>query len=234
MPSRLDSSSTSARSSERGRRGVSRSESEQVGVGARVETAEQREQLVADQPPLRIRVGRVDAHRQAALAAVVLGLLAGDVEQRPHHAVLAAHLDATSGSARDDPVQHRLDLIGGRVTCGAQATALGGQVAEVAHRRLGRRGLDPDDLGSHQHLAVARVRVGGAAAHAVMHVDGADAVAELAERVPEAGRVGTAGDEAGDLAAGRDQVMRGDEPLDACGQLVHAAIVTEATTTRAP
>jgi len=51
-----------------------------------------------------------------------------------------------------------------------------------------------------------------------------DAVAELAQDVPEAGRVGASGHEAGNLAAGLDQLVAadvlGDAPAD-----VHTSIV---------
>ena len=45
-----------------------------------------------------------------------------------------------------DPVEHRLDLIRGRVSRRPEPEALGCRVAQLAHRRLGRRRLDPDDL----------------------------------------------------------------------------------------
>ena len=74
---------------------------------------------------------------------------------------------------------------------------------------------------------MAGVRVRLRPAQAVVDVHRRDRVAELAEHVPEAGRVGAAGDEAADLAAGRDQVVLADEPLDALGEVgSHARIVT--------
>ena len=52
----------------------------------------------------------------------------------------------------------------------------------------------------------------------MVHVHGRDAVAERAERVPEAGRVGAAGDETADVAARLDQVVPADVLFDPCAQ----------------
>jgi hypothetical protein len=59
-----------------------------------------------------------------------------------------------------------------------------------------------------------------------MDVHGSRAVAELAERVPEAGRVGAAGDEARDLAPRGDQVVPPDVRFDALED-VHLASVPQ-------
>ena len=93
VPSRLASSSASVRSSVRGRRGRSSASASSERACARVEPLEQRQDLVADQPALRVRVGRVLAVRQPVLVAVGARLLAPDAEQRPHDAVLALRLD---------------------------------------------------------------------------------------------------------------------------------------------
>ena len=53
-------------------------EREQVALGRRMEAAQEREDLGADQPALRVRVGRVRAEREPELAAVRLRLLAPD------------------------------------------------------------------------------------------------------------------------------------------------------------
>jgi hypothetical protein len=60
----------------------------------------------------------------------------------------------------------------------------------------------------------------------VVDVERADVVAELAQGVEEAGRVGAAGDEAEDVAAGRDQAVAADVRFDPLEQL-QAGIVTE-------
>ena len=65
------------------------------------------------------------------------------------------------------------------------------------------------------------VRLG--AAEPVVHMERRDAVAELAERVPEAGRVGPAGDEREHLAAGRNQVVTADLLLDPRTQVAGGA-----------
>ena len=149
------------------------------------------------------------------LDAVGVRLLAGDTEERPHDPVLAAHLDPARGAARDDPVEDRLGLVGGGVARRAEAEALGGGVAGLAQRRLGGVRLHVDDLSGHERRAVLGVGVGRVAAEAVVDVHGGDVVAELSQRVPEAGRVGTAGDEARDAAPRLQELVRADERLDA-------------------
>ena len=62
------------------------------------------------------------------------------------------------------------------------------------------------------------VCVGRRAAEAVVDVHGGDAVAELAQRVPETRRVGAAGDEARHAAARLDELVGADERLDARDQ----------------
>ena len=117
---------------------------------------------------------------EAVLAAVGGRLLARDVEQRSHDAVLAAHLDPARRAARDDPVEHGLDLVRGGVAGRAQPRARGRRVAKLAHRRLGRRRLDADDAAPIEVRAVLGVGVGVGAPHAVVDVHGSDVVAERA------------------------------------------------------
>ena len=74
---------------------------------------------------------------EPALAAERLGLLAPDAEQRPHDAVLAAHLDPLRAAARREPVEDRLDLVGQRVAGRAQRVGAE-RVANVAQLGLGR------------------------------------------------------------------------------------------------
>ena len=64
-------------------------EREEVPVGAGMEPPEEREDLVADEPALRVGVRRVDAVREPVLLAVAHGVLAPELEERPHDAVLA-------------------------------------------------------------------------------------------------------------------------------------------------
>jgi hypothetical protein len=100
--------------------------------------------------------------------------------------------------------------------------AVGHAVAEVAELGLGGAGsVRLDDLGAEHLRAEAGVFFRLLPAQRVVHVDGGNGVAELAERMPEAARVGAAGDEARHLAAGRDQVVLTDEALDPLQQLVH-------------
>ena len=130
-------------------------EREQARAGARVELLEKRQDPLADQPALRRR--RCDAstrQERPSRAAVRLGLLAPERQQRPHDAVLAPRADPAGRAARDDPVEHRLDLIRGRVPGGAQARLCGQGVSKLAQLRLGvgRRRLD--DAGAERLGAV--------------------------------------------------------------------------------
>ena len=89
------------------------------------------------------------------------------------------------------------------------------RVADVAQLSLGLRRRCVDDLGAEHVAAEARVDVGLIPAQSVVHVQRGNAIAELAEDVPEARRVGPARDEARGLASGRDQIVAADVPLDA-------------------
>ena len=74
---------------------------------------------------------------------------------------------------------------------------------------------------------MAGVRIRLLPAQPVVDMDRRDAVPDLAEDVPEAGRVGPALDEAADLAPRRDQVVVADEALDALRNAgSHVGIVT--------
>ena len=126
-----------SRSSARGSRGSLVREREQVLLRARVQLAQQREDLAADQAALRVLVRGVDAERQAVLAAVGLGLLAPDREQRTDDAVLALRLDPLRVPGGDEPVEHGLDLVGGGVPRRAEPASLGEAVAELAELGLG-------------------------------------------------------------------------------------------------
>ena len=81
-------------------------EREQRGACARVESLQQRQNLVSDQTALRARVGRVLAVPQPVLLAVGAGLLAPEPEQRPDDAVLAPRLDPLRRARGDEAEQH--------------------------------------------------------------------------------------------------------------------------------
>src|SRR5262249_38928344 len=183
----------------------------------RVELLEDREDAVADQTANGVRVGRVLAEQDLALPAEGLGLLAPDGEKRPDDAVLALHLDPLRVPARDKAVEDRLHLGGRGVPGGAEA--LGGlRVADRAQLRLARAArVELDDLRAELAFAETRIVVGLASAQPVVDVQGRDLVAELAERVQEAGRVGAARHEAQDLAARRDPSGRADVRSDPPG-----------------
>src|SRR5262249_58097312 len=68
-------------------------EPEQVALRTRVQLAQARENLVADQPSLRIHVRRVRSVRKPVGAAVLLRLGPPEPEQRADDAVLALRFD---------------------------------------------------------------------------------------------------------------------------------------------
>src|SRR5581483_9982110 len=108
-------------------------------------------------------------------------------------------------------------------------------VAQLPQRRLGRAargGLH--DLGAEALGAEARVLVRLGAAQAVVDVQRRDAVAELAQRVVEAGRVGAAGDEAEHLAARLDQLVPADVLFDAREELQNGSVPPPAREASSP
>ena len=94
---------------------------EEVLARGRMDPVEERQDLVPDQPPGRVRVGRIDPELDPALAAERLRLLAPERKQRPDHAVLAPGLDPLRVPARHEAVEDRLDLVARRMPRGAQA-----------------------------------------------------------------------------------------------------------------
>jgi hypothetical protein len=97
-----------------------------------------------------------------------------------------------------------------------RAQAVGRErVADLAQLILRRAAAPVDDLGAEVLDAEACIGLGFVPAQAVVHVQRRRAVAELAQHVPEAGRVGAARDEADQVASLRDQVVTPNEPLDA-------------------
>src|SRR6476659_5475719 len=88
---------------------------QQVLVGGRMEAAQEGQDLVTDQSPLRVGVRGVDTELQPGRAAVALCLLAPERQQRMNDSVVALRRDAGRRPARDEPVEDRLDLVRGRV-----------------------------------------------------------------------------------------------------------------------
>ena len=135
-----------------------------------------------------------------------------------YDSIIAPRRHPGCAAARDEPVEDRLDLVGGGVPGRAQAVA-GDGVALLPQLRLAKpSSVELDHLGAEHVAAEPRIRRRVVTTQQVVHVQGGDAVAERAERVPEAGRVRTAGDEAADLGAGLDQVMPADVLFDPCAQ----------------
>src|ERR671924_186343 len=154
-------------------------EREKVLFRPGVELPEERDDLLADEAALGVRVGRVDPERHPDGPAVRLGLLAPDGQQRTHDAVLAPGLDTTGLAARDEPVEDGLDLVG-RGVAGRPQTVGGEGVAQVAEIGLGRCGWRVDDFGTEHLRAEPRVVFGLCPAKRVVDVQRGDVVAELA------------------------------------------------------
>src|SRR5206468_3503674 len=83
------------------RRGLAVGETEQVTLRSKMQPAQERQDLVADQAALRARVRAVPAEVEPLGEAVRLGVLAPAAEQRPDDAVRAAPVDLPGRSARD-------------------------------------------------------------------------------------------------------------------------------------
>ena len=207
-------------------------EREQVRVGARVQPPQQRQDLVPDQPARRVRVRRVDPHGEAVLARSRRAVSSRQhVEQRPHDAVLAARLDPAR-SSRSRRAGRGPSRPGPR-RCARSRAARGPRWRRSAARAARPRSA----AGSTLHDARRRARSRSARRPRRLRrragrgatCTAATSVAERREHVPEAGRVGAAGDEAGDLAARRDQVVGADERLDArCQRRRHTPSVPDA------
>src|SRR5579864_9357665 len=163
---------------------------QEVLVRRGMEPAQQRQDLVADQAALRVRVRGVDAELEPNIAAVRLRFLTPQRKERVDDAVLAPRGDPGRRTAGDEPVEDRLHLIrSGVAGCpqpiGSDGTPL---LAERGFREP--VAVELHDLSAEDGCAEARVPVGVGSAELVVDVERRDAIAERAEHVPEAGRVG--------------------------------------------
>ena len=96
------------------------------------------------------------------------------------------------------------------------AQPVGGErIADVPELRFRRPAVPVDDLRTELLGAETCVGLGFLAAQPVVHVQRGDAIAKRQQHVPEAGRVGPAGDEHCHLAVRRNQLVAADELLDA-------------------
>src|SRR5262249_44945022 len=158
-------------------------------------------------------------------------LLAPAGEQRPDDPARTPRLDAARSTARDEPVEDGLDLVGRRVPGGSQPLA-GDLVADAAKLILGAPALLAcvHYVGAEGVTTEARVRVRLGAAEPVVDMERRDLVSDRSQGVPQARGVGAAGDEARDGPAGRDQVVPPDVAFDPLAKLgyIHAAIVAAA------
>ena len=135
-----------------------------------------------------------------------------------HDAVASSRRHPGCAAARDEPVEDRLNLVGGRVPGRAQSVARDG-IALLAQLRLAEPlSIELDHFRTQHVPAEACVGRGVVAAEQMVHMQRRHAVAERAEGVPQAGRVSSPGDEAADLAARLDQVIPADVLFDPCAQ----------------
>ena len=182
----------------------------------RVDPLEQRQDLVADQPAHGAGVRRVDAgrrrprSRQKASVSSRQSGSSGRTTPSSRRALIPLRVPA-----RHEPVEDRLDLVARGVAGRAQRA----RALRVAERRAAPPRSRPAPSArttsapsSSAQKRASAVRLG--AAQPVVDVERRDAVAELAEREGEAGRVGAARDEAEHLAAGLDQLVAADVRLD--------------------
>ena len=138
------------------------------------------------------RVRRVDAVLEAVLLAVADGVVAPQVEERSHDAVLALRLDASRVSGRHEAIENGLDLVGRGVPRRPKPEPLGRLVPDRAQLGLGRprdATVANDDRRPERVPAEGGVGCRLRTAQAVIHVDCGDAVPELAQDVPQARRV---------------------------------------------
>src|SRR4029079_10900257 len=180
-----------------------------------MEPAKGGQDLAADQAPQRVVVRGVEAEVETHRAAVRLGLVAPDSQERPDDAVVALRADAGGPPARGQPGARGLDLVGCGVPGRPQAI-LGEGVAKLTKLVLGAavRRRRFDDLGAEALPAEARVVLGLGAPELMVDVERADAVAEGPKRMPEACRVGATGDQADNVPARRNEIVPADVLFD--------------------
>src|SRR6266487_3618525 len=148
--------------------------------GALLEGAQEGQDAFADQPACRVLVGAVTAVVEPLRPAVGLGLPPPDRQQRTDDPVLALRLDPCRAAARHQPVEDRLDLVGGGVPGGSEPVGREA-VPNLPQFDLGRSAAAVDDLGPQQLATEASVFVGFFSAPPMVDVEGGNAVAELAK-----------------------------------------------------
>jgi hypothetical protein len=178
-----------------------------------VQTPERREDLAADKPALRVLIRAVDTELEALSPAISFRLLTPEGQKRSHDPILAPDADARCRPARREPKENGLDLIRGSVPGGPEELGSEG-VAKLAKLLLRPSGR-VDHARAEPLAAETGVLVGPGATEPVVHVQALDHVSERPERVPEAGGVRTARDEAEDITTRRDQLVPADVLLDA-------------------
>jgi hypothetical protein len=191
--------------------------------GGRRQRAQHRQHLVA-QPgarEARILVGRVIAPGEAARAAVLAGVLASGLQQRPDEAAAARrHAEQCARAGRDrKPVEDGLGLVAGRMRGGEVGPVLireplGDRVARLARLRLqvalaqlhaldGQRDAEAVADDAAELLVGVRSRP-----QAVIDVERSNLGADPHSAVQQADGVGTAGQQHQKRVPGPDQSAR--------------------------
>src|SRR5882757_9680211 len=153
-----------------------------------MELAEERQDLLADQSALRLAIARINAKCEPCRFAVRDRLLTSHGQERMDDAVVAPWRHSGRAPARDEPVEDRLDLIRRGVPSRAQSVACDGIALRAQLRLTEAAPVVLDDVGAEHVTAEARVLLGGCTTELVVHVQRRHAIAELAQRVPEARR----------------------------------------------
>ena len=179
-------------------------------------------------------VAGVLAPRQPVLGAPRLGVGAPHPEQRPDQpAVARAHAEQRAAAGRGgEPVEHRLDLVGGGVAGGDVGAALRGEprrlgVAGVARPRL-QVALRPTravDGQRHAEALAQRGAVGGVLgrrfAQAVVDVQRGRRPGDPRGEVEQADGVGAAREQHHDGRARPQQALLAEHRLDGCSACAH-------------
>ena len=205
-----------------------------VGLGRGVDGAERGQQFVAH-PVARVDaalVGGVLAPGEAALHAVSGRLLARAAEQRSDHARAVADPEQRAPARRGgEPVEHGLDLVGGRVTGGDDRAEprrlpvahLPRPCLDVAARWPGPANLEcgAQPFGERRAVRLVHVRL---LTEAIVDVQGRHRAGEADGQIEQADRVASARQQHDDRA--REQAAGADALLDdAHGALGGATLV---------
>src|ERR1044072_3055445 len=134
-----------------------------------MKSAQERQQLFADQAPAGVGIRAVRSELQTLGTTVGLGLRAPERQQGTDDAVLPLGLDALGVPARDEAVEHGLDLVRGRVTGRTEPVARE-RVTDAPQLILRTAAAAVDDLGAEGLTAETCVIVRLGSPQPVIHV----------------------------------------------------------------